>query len=125
MPIIKMEQKGSFKNTKRYFKKAKDINPRFREVMRRYGDECVAALAKATPKATGETASMWRYEIRPWGLDFFNDNVNGVQHIAILLQYGHATRSGGFIAGIDYINPALKPIFDKISKALREEVKRL
>lgn len=123
--MIKIKAKGSFKNTERFMENSKQINPKFRKVMERYGQECVDALRQATPKDTGNTAKSWSYSIESWGLSFHNSNVNNGIPIAILLQYGHATRSGGYIPGRDYINPALKPIFDKITKDLEREVRNL
>jgi len=122
--MIKINHKGSFKNTENFLKK--NITTKQLLILEKYAQEGVEALASATPVDTGETASSWGYQIiftnKGIKLTFTNSNiVNGVP-IAIILQYGHATRHGGYVEGIDYINPALKPIFDKISKSLWEEV---
>jgi hypothetical protein len=122
---IKVKTYGDLKKTKAFFKEAKEINPRFRRIMQRYGNKAVRALEKATPKDTGETASQWSFEVEPWGLSFYNANWVNEASVAILIQYGHATRAGTRIEGIDYINPALKPIFDTIQKELWKEVKSL
>lgn len=120
--MIKIRSKGSFKNTERFFENSKQINNKFRQVMERYGRSGVEALQKATPINSGETANSWYYRVENWGLTFLNSNiVNGVP-IAIIIQYGHGTRYGGYVSGIDYINPALKPIFEKIKTELDKEV---
>lgn len=97
-------------------------------ILERYGKKGVAALKAATPQDSGKTADSWSYEVRTSdksaSLIFKNDNVNNGTPVVILLQYGHATKKGGFVQGKDFINPALAPIFDEIAKAVREEVKR-
>lgn len=123
--MIKIRSKGNFKNTERFFSNSQHINAKFRDVLERYGQMGVDALKSATPKDSGTTANSWSYKIENWGLSFSNSNVvNGIP-IAILLQYGHGTRFGGYVQGIDYINPALKPIFDNIVKDLEREVRSL
>lgn len=93
-----------------------------------YGRKGVDALSKVTPRKSGLTAASWQYRVEEFPgeirIVWFNTNsVNGVP-IAVILQYGHATRNGGYVEGIDYINPALKPIFDKLAKeAWRDIVK--
>ena len=119
--MIKMRVTGSYKRTREYFKKGCKINTRFREIMRRHAESGVKALQEATPKDTGETAGSWGYKLEKWGVSFTNSNSN----VAILLQYGHATRSGGYIEGVDYINPALRPIFEKILQDFEKEVRGL
>lgn len=107
--------------------KAKKYN--FLKNLDRLGNEGVLALAAATPVETGKTASSWYYTIEfqnEWvNLSFCNSNVNKGVPIALIIQYGHGTGTGGWVEGRDYINPALKPIFDKIAKDAWEEVKRL
>lgn len=92
----------------------------------KYGREGVVALAAATPIDTGDTASSWVYEIvRNDGsvsIIFSNTNVSDGENIAILLQYGHGTRNGGYVVGRDYINPAIQPIFDKIANHAWKEL---
>jgi len=122
---IRRTSKGSFKNTNKYFNKTKEMPQRFRDIMDRYGQEGVSALQAATPKDTGLTASKWYYEIKNWGIVFLNSNVVGNSSIAVLLQFGHATRGGSYVTGVDYINPALRPVFNKIANALRKEVMSL
>jgi hypothetical protein len=95
----------------------------------KYGREGVAALASATPVESGLTADSWRYEItRSKGsitISFLNSNIHDGVPIAIILQYGHGTQNGGWIQGRDYINPAVQPIFDDITKNAWREVTKL
>ena len=95
-------------------------------VLNRYGELGVRALASATPKDTGETSSRWSYEIEETdsGIAIYwtNDNAPRNVSVAMLLQYGHATRNGGYVEGIDYINPALRPIFDALTDQAWKEV---
>ena len=95
----------------------------------KYGEAGIAALASATPKATGKTAASWYYTVKNQNgiisITFNNSNiVNGVP-IAIILYYGHATKNGGWIQGRDYIKPAIRPIFDKMTNKMWEEVTSL
>ena len=84
----------------------------------KFGREGVKALSAATPYETGKTASSWYYKIDQQPekviISFCNSNVNKGVPIAVILQYGHGTRNGGWVEGRDYINPALRPVFDKI-----------
>lgn len=95
----------------------------------KYGREGVAALASATPVDTGLTAHSWKYEIQQKKdsvtISFSNTNIQNGVPIAIILQYGHATRNGGWVQGRDYINPAIQPIFDKIANEAWKEVTKL
>lgn len=124
--MITFKQKGDFKKTFNFLRRAKKID--FTGLIK-YANEGVAALVEATPKDSGLTAASWFYEITETDgrvtINFLNSNLgNGWAPIAILLQYGHATGTGGWVEGVDYINPALKPIFDKIAKDAWEEVTR-
>ena len=125
--MIKFRQKGNFSKYDKYSERLIEVIKLGK--LNKYGRKGVAALESATPNDTGKTASSWYYEIsRKDGvirLDFCNSNVvNGVP-IAIVLQYGHATRDGGWVEGEDYINPAIKPIFDKLAKDAWSEVVNL
>ena len=97
-----------------------------RAVLNKYGERGVELLRSATPIKTGKTASSWRYEITSSGGDYeihwLNDNVNNRVNIAILLQYGHGTRQGSYVAGTDYINPVLQKIFEEMADELWREV---
>ena len=123
--MIKMTHKGSFRNAERFFDNSKDLSRRLRTAFERYGAEGVEALRSATPKDSGATANGWSYVIEDWGIGFNNSNIQNGYAVAILIQYGHATRNGGYVSGIDFINPALSPIFDKIAIECWKEVKKL
>lgn len=94
-----------------------------------YGQLGVDALAEATPKRTGLTANSWNYKIEQRGDDirlvWTNSNINNGVSIAFIIQHGHGTGTGGYIQGIDYIHPAMRPVLEKITDSLREEIARL
>ena len=126
--MFKIRHSGNFKNTERFFDKAPKRE--YLRILHSYGQEGVRALASATPKDTGETAAAWNYEVRSTRtggyLIWTNSKVTSDgTPIVILLQYGHATRHGGYVKGQDFINPTLKPIFDRLAEALWLEVKNL
>lgn len=125
--MISVTQKGSFKHIEAFFKRAPKIN--VRDILEKYAKRGVDALSANTPIDTGLTSSSWGYEIHQSGEDYTitwtNTNVVSGIPVAILLQYGHATKNGGYVQGIDFINPALKPLFDEFAKELWEEVKSL
>ena len=125
--MIKISLKGNFKNIERFFDGAKNRLPkRIRSVLDRYGRQGVAALQMYTPKDSGETANSWKYEIFNLGIAWSNTNVTGNgTPVAILLQYGHGTKNGGYVQGRDYINPALQPIFNEIADNCWKEVENL
>ena len=122
--MISVKTKGSFKNTELFLNNTKKID--LRSILSRYAEEGVSALMVNTPVDTGKTAQSWDYRIEIGkeysSIIWTNSNVNKGVNIAIILQYGHGTRSGGYVQGIDYINPALKPIFDELSSAAWKEV---
>lgn len=124
--MINIRQKGDFKNLSSFLEKTKEkLNL---GLLDKYGREGIAALQAATPKDTGKTSESWYYKIErkngSVSLTFHNSNQNKGVPIAIILQYGHATRNGGYVEGVDYINPALRPIFDKIAEEAWKEVKK-
>lgn len=123
MGII-IKSKGDFKNLEKLLKKS--IGKNYRSILEKYGQEGVRALASATPIDTGETAGSWYYEITQTNdslsVTWKNSHVERGCNIAILLQYGHATGTGGYVQGRDYINPALQPIFDKLANDAWKEV---
>lgn len=123
--MIKIKHRGSFKKIEKFLKRAKDDY--FFRNLDKYGAMGVTALQNATPKRTGRTASLWRYEIEKqsggsYAIKWYNDNVNKGVNIALIIQYGHGTGRGAYIQGIDYINPALAPIFEEISDSVWREV---
>ena len=124
--IISVTQKGDFRNTNRFLHGL--IGFHYGNKMRRYGERGVEALRAATPKDSGETAESWSYEIVETpgrtALYWRNSHVVNGTNIAIILQYGHGTRNGGFVEGIDYINPAIKPIFEDMVREAWKEVVR-
>ena len=124
---ITFTSKGDFSNTFRFLEKAKQA-ARIK-ILDRYGREGVEALRDATPIDSGLTANSWYYEIErkhnSVTISFNNSNIQNGVPIAIILQYGHGTRNGGWVEGRDYINPAIQPIFDKMAEKAWEEVTRL
>lgn len=122
--MITITHKGNFSKTEKFLKKG--FNRDYLTILEKYGREGVAALANATPIDSGETANSWGYKIDHYNggatISWTNTSiVNGVS-IAVLIQYGHGTRNGGYVQGRDYINPAIRPIFDKIANELWREV---
>lgn len=125
---ITFEHKGDFRATTKFFEKLKNFTNVGTPILDKYGKQGVEALSKATPKDTGLTASSWDYRIVEENgvatIEWTNSNVVNHVSIALVLQYGHATRNGGWIEGRDYINPAIQPIFDRISKEAWKEISR-
>lgn len=125
--MITFRQKGDFSKLSRYLEKVKEAAKV--GVLDKYGQEGVAALSSATPVESGLTAQSWYYEIEHTKssavIRFLNSNVNKGVPIAIILQYGHGTGTGGWVEGRDYINPAIQPIFDNIAKDAWKEVTKL
>ena len=125
--MITFRQKGDFSKLTRYLERVKETVKL--GDLDKYGREGVAALASATPVDTGLTANSWYYKIENQNgrvsISFLNSNVNKGVPIAIILQYGHGTRNGGWVQGRDYINPAIQPIFDKIVESAWKEVTKL
>ena len=125
--MISFRQKGDFSKLNRYLEKVK-ASARL-SILDKYGREGVAALASATPIDSGETANSWFYEIShdngSAAITFCNSHINQGVPIAIILQYGHGTGTGGWVEGRDYINPAIQPIFDKIVEEAWREVTKI
>lgn len=123
--MIKVISKGNFKKTEEMLKRSGNWSSKID--LDKYGSKGVAALKEATPKDTGLTANSWSYKIirskNSVTISFENSNINDGVPIAIILQYGHGTRNGGWVEGYDYINPAVRPIFDELAKAAWKEVK--
>lgn len=122
--IIAIEHKGNFKKTEKLIHQILERN--YMDSVVKYAEEGVKALSSATPMDTGRTASSWDYEIVMTDgairIVWTNSNVNRGVNIAMILQYGHATKNGGYVEGIDYINPALKPIFEEMADHAWKEV---
>ena len=119
-----LSNKGNFKNSERWLKKVQE--PTYMDILHEYGRRGVQNLAAATPIDTGLTASSWSYRIEESdgkiSVHWLNSNINKGVNIAIILQYGHGTGSGGYVVGRDYINPALRPIFDEMADKAWKEV---
>lgn len=128
---IELTSKGDYNKITKYLTDLKNrMHMRIIEAaLNKYGQEGVDALSAATPVRTGLTASSWRYEVEVSNeqakLIFHNDNINKHVNIAIILQHGHGTGTGGWVEGIDYINPAIRPIFEKIPDEVWKEVSGL
>ena len=122
--MITFKQTGNFFKFKRYTERIKEAVKIGN--LNAYGREGVAALQSATPIDSGLTAKSWDYEIQQGNnrvsIVFTNSNIQNGVPIAIILQYGHGTGTGGWVAGRDYINPAIRPIFDQIANDAWKEV---
>lgn len=122
--MISLKHKGDFSKFTNYIERLKEIV--HMSELDKYGQQSVAALSSATPVDTGRTASSWYYKIEQDNdgatISFYNSNVNKGVPIAIILQYGHGTGTGGYVQGRDYINPAIQPVFDKIVDEAWKEV---
>jgi len=125
--MITITQKGSFKNTERYLRRLKTA--KLFAILNKYGSLGVTALSNATPRDSGATASSWTYTIqqRPgyYSIRWHNTHTHKGRQIAVLLQYGHGTGTGGYVQGRDYINPAVRPIFDQMANDAWKEVTRI
>lgn len=123
--MIRVESKGSFAKTEKFLYEMQKAEAF--KILNKYGKEGVNALASATPVDTGLTADSWEYETvyknGRYSIIWSNTNVETGIPVAILIQYGHATGTGGWVEGTDYINPAIKPLFDKIAENVWEKVK--
>ena len=125
--MITIKQRGDFSKLTSYLERIKHV---FKASdLDKYGKRGVELLSDATPVDSGLTASSWDYSVdissNGASISFFNTNINNGAPIAILLQYGHGTRNGGWVAGRDYINPAIQPLFDEIADEAWKEVTRV
>lgn len=122
--MISVRQKGDFRNLEKFLKKNKQIS--FRSILEEYGRKGVDALRLATPVDTGKTANSWSYDVEIKQdeaiITWSNSNTPYGVPVAILIQYGHGTRNGGYVQGIDYINPAMKSIFEDLANKAWKEV---
>lgn len=123
--IIVFKQKGNFKKTRKFLKRCSNLQ--LDDLLDQYGKEGVEALARATPKYTGKTAASWSYAVHKSDgritITWSNSNIVDGVPIAVILQYGHGTRNGGYVEGVDYINPAMRPIFERIAQRAWGEVR--
>jgi len=122
--MITFRHKGDFSKTTRFLIKAEkgiDFG-----VIDEYGKKIVEALREYTPKRTGKTSESWYYEVKRTksgaSLMFRNSNIQNGENVAILIRYGHGTGSGGYVQGVDYISPALRPVFEELADRLWKEV---
>lgn len=125
--MIKIESKGEYKATYKLLEKIRD-KLGMESILEKYGRLGVEALKAATPVDSGLTASSWYYEIQnnengTISISFHNSNIHNYVNIAIILQYGHGTGTGGWVEGRDYINPAIQPVFDELADKIWKEVK--
>ena len=126
--MVRIKSNGGFTKTAKYFKSISgaELAKSEKDAFTEYGDEILRRLSEATPRDTGKTAESWTYTITEEEngvrLDFYNLNINDGACIAVLIQYGHGTPGGTYVPGIDYINPACKPYFDKIETVVWKEV---
>lgn len=125
--MISFRQKGDFSKLTRYLERVKEAAKI--GILDKYGRAGVDALSSATPVESGLTANSWYYEIehssRSATISFFNSNIQNGVPIAVVLQYGHGTGTGGWVEGRDYINPAIQPLFDKIADDAWKEVTKI
>lgn len=124
--MASVTHRGSFVKTQKWLKTF--LNKDWTPLLSKYGQMGVDALSSTTPIDSGDTAGSWGYKVRRsggfWEIIFTNRNVNKGLPIAILIQYGHGTRTGGYVQGIDYINPAIRPVFDKMVDDIWKEMTR-
>lgn len=125
--MISFRSKGDFTRLTRYLERVKEAVKL--GMLDKYGRAGVSALQAATPKDSGETANSWYYEIEHRSgsatIGFYNSHINKGVPIAIIIQYGHGTGTGGYVEGVDYINPALKPVFEKLAAEAWKEVTKV
>lgn len=124
--MITIESQGEWKLTRNWFDRMTKLDLAL--IMNQFGKEGVSALSAVTPSRSGLTSKSWNYEVtrkgNNWKITWTNSNVNKGANIAVLIQYGHGTRNGGYVVGRDYINPAIRPVFDKIAQKAWKEVTR-
>jgi hypothetical protein len=121
--LIKIIQEGDFSKTMRFFNRV--LRKNYRNIIADYANRGIEALQKATPEDSGKTADSWNYEIIDGDgmttLYFTNSNTQNGVNVAVLLIYGHGTRNGGYVEGIDFVTPALRPIFQELADKIWKE----
>lgn len=122
--IIKVKHKGSFKHFERFSHRV--LHQDYLDILKVYADQGLQALRDATPENTGATADAWDYVIETGNgmtsLSYTNSHEENGLNVVILLVYGHGTRNGGYVQGIDFVSPALEPIFRDLADAMWKEV---
>jgi len=126
---VNFEHRGNFNKLEKFLVKTLHIGPFVKPILEKYGRRGVETLKEATPKDSGKTAESWTYSLvknenGKYEIVWSNSNINNGVNVAILLQYGHATRNGGFVKGTDYINPAIEKVFQGMANEAWEEVRR-
>lgn len=120
--MFKISERGDFSEIEKYLKKQKNM----KVILEKYAQKGVEVLARNTPKRTGRTANSWAYTIEEDGkgykITWMNSNISEGYPIALLIQYGHGTRNGGYVQGTDYINPAIGEIFEEFITEIWREV---
>lgn len=123
--MISFQSSGSFKKSDKWLARLLKID--VKSQLEKYGQEGVDALSRETPKDTGLAASSWSYDVvktsTGYELVWYNDNVENGARVVLLIQYGHGTTSGSYVQGRDFINPAIKPVFDNIQKDIWKAVR--
>lgn len=123
--MIKVKVKGNFKRNEKFLKKNRDHE--IMSILKKYGELGVEALANNTPIDTGIMADSWGYEVKKessgYVLYWYNSKIQNGIEIAMILDYGHATRNGGYVEGRDFISPVLQPIFDEIAESAWREIR--
>lgn len=122
--MVRFKHRGDFSRTEKFFNKV--LGAGYLNMLSKYGEMGVKALQAATPIDSGKTADSWTYEIdhdrNKTSIAWLNTNTNQNVNIAVILQYGHGTGTGGYVVGRDYINPAMRPVFDGIAEQAWKEV---
>ena len=123
--MIEVISKGSFEKTEKYLDEISNIFKNHETDLAFIGAKGVDSLRANTPSESGTTANAWRFELSDNSISWYNDNTNDGECIAILLQYGHGTGTGGYFEGVDYINPAMEPIYLEFSKYIEDKMSKI
>ena len=124
--MVTLTTSGDLSKTKKFLNKMKSLL--FNDVFDEIGLEGVLALSSNTPKNTGRLSSSWEYKVERNSngatITWYNTDIEGGYNVAVLVQYGHGLKGGGYVSGVDFINPALRPVFDEFGRRIEEEIKR-
>ena len=122
---IVFKQTGDFGEAEKFLKESRKRNRKIRDILERFGENGLEALREVTPKRTGKTAKSWSYQVKSdkggFSLSFQNDNLFKGVPVVVLLVYGHATPSGRWVEGHDFITPVIDPLFSDLQKQIRKE----